>query len=281
MIAHLRPRWIPPPPPPPPQSSFHLLTLFFSLQSLSQVSQGSSDRRKPATGLFQVSQIKIGWGCDFQFLYSVSFIPWALIRFLALRCNLVFVEEWMNCWSRLQSATENVYAFIHDASLYRCIWVGLSLWWQETYTSKCPRIFQHSFVCICILFPLSPPNNCNLALSPATRGAVKKKKDKKGWIEICQYLCFNTWIKIFLTFPIYSSLSWSVTVFWLICFRWNVTYKHVLTVKVVSCCYITFCISWTAVSLILVPWLKVKSFYAILNVLNLSTWAMRWSTWLI
>lgn len=67
--------------PPPP-----LYPLF---PPVSQASQGSSDRRKSASGLFQVSQIRDGG--DFLFPYSPAFLPWALIRFLALDGNLIFL----------------------------------------------------------------------------------------------------------------------------------------------------------------------------------------------
>lgn len=65
---------------------------------VSQASQGSSDRRKSASGLFQVSQIRDGG--DFHFPYSVSFIPWDLISVSALDSNTFSAEKWMN-WLRL------------------------------------------------------------------------------------------------------------------------------------------------------------------------------------
>lgn len=71
-------------PPPPPSPLF---------PPVSQASQGSSDRRKSASGLFQVSQIRDGG--DFHLPYSVSFIPWALISFW--RCTVTWFllkNEW-------------------------------------------------------------------------------------------------------------------------------------------------------------------------------------------
>lgn len=52
--------------------------------------------------------------------------------------------------------------------------------------------------------------------------------------------------------------------FWLMCCRWNITSKHILTVKVLSCC----CQSDFLVN-------ESSLFYIILNLLNLSTWAMQ------
>lgn len=75
--------------PPPP-----LYPLF---PPVSQASQGSSDRRKSASGLFQVSQIRDGG--DFLFPYSPAFLPWALIRFLALDSNLIFFFFQKNEWT--------------------------------------------------------------------------------------------------------------------------------------------------------------------------------------
>lgn len=73
-------------PPPPPSPLF---------PPVSQASQGSSDRRKSASGLFQVSQIRDGGDFHllslFCLLHTLSFN-----QFLALYCNLVFVlkNEW-------------------------------------------------------------------------------------------------------------------------------------------------------------------------------------------
>lgn len=91
MIAHLRPLLNPPTtaiiPAPPPSPLF---------PPVSQASRGSSDRRKSASGLFQVSQIRDGG--DFHFPYSVSFIPWALISFwLCTVTWFLLKNEWTAC----------------------------------------------------------------------------------------------------------------------------------------------------------------------------------------
>lgn len=101
MIAHLRPRWIPhlnhphhtsatitPPP---------LYPLF---PAVSQASQGSSDRRKSASGLHQVSQIRDGG--DFLFPYSPSLLTLSFNQVLGSRLQPDFLfsppprpEKWM------------------------------------------------------------------------------------------------------------------------------------------------------------------------------------------
>ncbi len=125
-------------PPPPPSPLF---------PPVSQASQGSSDRRKSASGLFQVSQIRDGG--DFHFPYSVSFIPWALISFwLCTVTWFLLKNEWTGfacscgtdvaCWYKrlLKSVSTNafpVYMFIYcNVSFGRYIsmkWLKFSLLW--------------------------------------------------------------------------------------------------------------------------------------------------------
>lgn len=133
-------------PPPPPSPLF---------PPVSQASQGSSDRRKSASGLFQVSQIRDGG--DFHFPYSVSFIPWALISFwLCTVTWFLLKNEWAGfacscgtdvvCWykrllKRVSTNAFPVYMFIYyNICFCRYIsmkWLKLSLLWLRTHTSYC------------------------------------------------------------------------------------------------------------------------------------------------
>lgn len=104
-------------PPPPPSPLF---------PPVSQASQGSSDRRKSASGLFQVSQIRDGGDFHllslFCLLHTLSFN-----QFLALYCNLVFVlkNEWN--WVRLlpfNRCSLLVQVFQQMWSQFICLWTN-------------------------------------------------------------------------------------------------------------------------------------------------------------
>lgn len=181
-------------PPPPPSPLF---------PPVSQASQGSSDRRKSASGLFQVSQIREGG--DFHFPFSVSFIPWALISFSLCTVTwfllknektrfffLVFcmqkmwsqficlfittflsadISQWTG-WSILCCGREYIlhYCLIN---ILRKLWVDLIQRIQLVHRCwmLCPKtlnqvlwIFEHMSICICILVRLSSKQSVTVVL---------------------------------------------------------------------------------------------------------------------